>query len=120
MEHSPEETSVATIELLESRLRRVEHILYGSAKNADVWARPVVESLAELERRFASLVSGVRVYAELLKICTCAAGGRPLAHSQADGFPSPQQTGHIRPFSSRRTPACLRHSSTRKPSGRRC
>ncbi|EFX01855.1 nuclear distribution protein [Grosmannia clavigera kw1407] len=68
MENSPEETSVATIALLEARLRRVEHVLYGPPKNADLWARPAVESLAELERQFASLISGVRVYAELLKI----------------------------------------------------
>lgn len=74
------QTSQATLELLEARLRRVEHLLYGgsSAEPGAVpttfTATPTVESLADLERRFASLVSNVRVYAELLKICRYRGG----------------------------------------------
>ncbi|ERS96927.1 hypothetical protein HMPREF1624_06254 [Sporothrix schenckii ATCC 58251] len=68
-----EQTNQATLELLESRVRRVEHLLYGddgnTPKDADsLPAKPAVDTLADLERRFASLVSNVRVYAELLKI----------------------------------------------------
>lgn len=68
MDHSPEETSVATITLLESRLRRIEHVLHGGPRDVQLPAQPTVEALADLERRFHALVSGVRVYAELLKI----------------------------------------------------
>lgn len=68
-----EQTSQATLELLESRVRRVEHLLYGGNTPEDTHAlpaKPTVDALADLERRFSSLVSNVRVYAELLKICT--------------------------------------------------
>lgn len=65
-------TALETISHLEARLLRIEHLLCGPGHDA---AEPpasasAVESLAELERRFASLLSRFRVYAELLKICT--------------------------------------------------
>ena len=70
---SLEATSQATLELLEARLRRAEHLLLGIEPDADTppAVKPAVDGLADLERRFSSLVSNVRVYAELLKICMC-------------------------------------------------
>ncbi|CAK7236212.1 hypothetical protein SCUCBS95973_009531 [Sporothrix curviconia] len=67
---SLEETSQATLELLEARLRRAEHLLFGIEPGHDTQpaVKPAVDGLADLERRFSSLVSNVRVYAELLKI----------------------------------------------------
>ena len=66
-----EQTGQVTIELLEARLRHAEHLLFGVESDHDTQSavKPVVDGLAELERRFSSLVSKVRVYAELLKIC---------------------------------------------------
>ncbi len=69
------ETSEVTLELLESRLRRIEHVLHGSDTAAIAAATgppvspPTVEALADIENRFSGLVSDVRVYAQLLKIC---------------------------------------------------
>src|SRR3569833_1621966 len=69
-----DDTADSTISLLEARLLRIEHLLYGSSALAT--ARPAgtstVESLENLERRFNSLLSRFRVYAELLKVCTSA------------------------------------------------
>ncbi|KJR86114.1 nuclear distribution protein RO10 [Sporothrix schenckii 1099-18] len=86
-----EQTNQATLELLESRVRRVEHLLYGddgnTPKDADsLPAKPAVDTLADLERRFASLVSNVRVYAELLKICK---PDPPTAHRTNDSAAPP-------------------------------
>lgn len=86
MDPSPlDKTTLATLSLLEARLLRVEHLLYGATpaprepptvSGADAGGRPAqarpqsaAASLAELERRFATLLGRVRVYAELLKIC---------------------------------------------------
>lgn len=69
-EQSLDRTTLATISLLEARLLRIEQILHGS--NPASAARPAgdsaVESLANLERRFASLISRFRVYADILKL----------------------------------------------------
>lgn len=71
-EQSLDRTTLATISLLEARLLRIEQILHGS--NAASAPKPAgdsaVESLANLERRFATLVSRFRVYADILKLCT--------------------------------------------------
>jgi hypothetical protein len=70
-EQSLDRTTLATISLLEARLLRIEQILHGS--NSVSATRPAgdsaVESLANLERRFATLVSRFRVYADILKLC---------------------------------------------------
>ncbi|KAB5528963.1 nuclear distribution protein [Coniochaeta sp. 2T2.1] len=62
-------TTLATISLLEARLLRIEHILFGATspptRPADT---PTIATLSDLERRFAHLLSRFRVYAELLKI----------------------------------------------------
>ncbi|KAG8167795.1 hypothetical protein KVR01_003484 [Diaporthe batatas] len=69
-EQSLDRTTLATISLLEARLLRIEQILHGS--NSVSAARPAgdsaVESLANLERRFAALISRFRVYADILKL----------------------------------------------------
>lgn len=63
-------TALSTIALLEARLLRIEHLLYGSSPaRLPGTSTSTVDSLADLERRFSSLISRVRVYAELLKIC---------------------------------------------------
>lgn len=65
-----DETTLSTLSLLESRLLRVEHLLHGQTGS-----QPLAQDeqatlrLANLERRFNGLLSHVRVYADLLKIC---------------------------------------------------
>ncbi|KAK3500504.1 hypothetical protein B0T13DRAFT_224043 [Neurospora crassa] len=66
---SLDKTSLATISLLESRLRRIEHILYGpSDPPTQAPSSSATTSLAQLEHRFNLLIRRFRVYAELLKI----------------------------------------------------
>lgn len=70
-EQSLDRTTLATISLLEARLLRLEQILHGSSPVSAT--RPAggdsaVESLANLERRFATLISRFRVYADILKL----------------------------------------------------
>lgn len=70
-EQSLDRTTLATISLLEARLLRIEQILHGSTSVST--SRPVgdsaTESLTDLERRFATLISRFRVYADILKLC---------------------------------------------------
>ncbi|KAK4227395.1 hypothetical protein QBC38DRAFT_443804 [Podospora fimiseda] len=69
MEETLDKTSLATIELLEARLLRIEHILYGpTAPPSQPPADSAITSLAELEHRFNILIRHFRVYAEILKI----------------------------------------------------
>ncbi|KAF4592368.1 nuclear distribution protein [Ophiocordyceps camponoti-floridani] len=64
-----DQTTISTIELLEARLLRIEHILCGpSASPPFVRPESVTRRMADLERRFSSMVSRIRVYADLLKI----------------------------------------------------
>lgn len=66
------QTALTTISLLEARLLRLEHLLYGPSIPSRPPTTSSLDSLANLERRFAQLLSNVRVYADLLKICTLA------------------------------------------------
>lgn len=70
-EQSLDRTTLATISLLEARLLRVEQILHGSkpVPATSPAGDSAVESLVNLERRFATLVSRFRVYADILKLC---------------------------------------------------
>ncbi|KAL2261987.1 hypothetical protein VTK26DRAFT_2820 [Humicola hyalothermophila] len=69
MDTTLDQTTLATISLLESRLLRIEHILYGpTAPPTEPPSQSAISSLAELEYRFNQLVKHVRVYAEILKI----------------------------------------------------
>jgi hypothetical protein len=70
MDNTLDQTTLATISLLEARLLRIEHILYGpSAPPTEPPAESATTSLAELERRFSQLLRHFRVYSEILKIC---------------------------------------------------
>lgn len=79
MDNTLDKTSLATISLFESRLLRIEHILYGpSAPPRDSLAKklPAEEtpaesattSLADLDHRLGVLLRHFRVYSEILKI----------------------------------------------------
>lgn len=71
MEDSLDQTSLSTISLLESRLLRIEHLLRGSSSpstNAPEDAS-ALQRMGDLEKRFSMLISRIRVYGELLKIC---------------------------------------------------
>ena len=73
-EQTLDQTTLQTISLLEARLLRIEQILYGSTSVPSARATSdddsASESLANLETRFAGLVSRTRVYADILKLCT--------------------------------------------------
>ncbi|ETS73918.1 hypothetical protein PFICI_13784 [Pestalotiopsis fici W106-1] len=62
-----DDATVRTISYLESRLLRLEHLLYGHA-SAVLVKKPAIPSLQQLEHRFEKLRQRVRTYDELLKI----------------------------------------------------
>jgi hypothetical protein len=65
-----DETTLSTLELLESRLLRVEHLLYGQSQSpALAQDRSATDQIGQLERRFSNLLYDFRVYHELMKIC---------------------------------------------------
>ena len=67
MESEIDDTTLSTLSLLETRVLRIEHLLYGHVVQQP--KAPAFKSMADLEHRFEKLLHGVRVYAELLKIC---------------------------------------------------
>jgi hypothetical protein len=70
MDETLDKTTLSTISLLEARLLRVEHLLFGASSSPSrPPAVPAIATLSDLERRFTHLLSRFRVYAELLKIC---------------------------------------------------
>ncbi|KAK1480133.1 nuclear distribution protein [Colletotrichum cuscutae] len=69
MDTSLDKTTLSTISLLESRLLRIEHLLYGpTAPSHSSQTESAVDTLEDLERRFNHLLSRIRVYGELMKI----------------------------------------------------
>ena len=69
--NSIDETTLSTLALLEPRLQRVEHLLHGQTGSPNPRQNePAILQMANLERRFSALLSRVRVYTELLKICS--------------------------------------------------
>lgn len=75
MDDPLDRTTLATISLLESRLLRIEHLLYGTTASpfsSQSQHETAVEKMDALERRFTRMTSQIRVYAELLKICQCS------------------------------------------------
>ncbi|CAN8100515.1 unnamed protein product [Discula destructiva] len=68
--HTLDNTTLTTISLLEARLLRIEQLLYGTTATPP--PQPSTDSalvtLADLERRFAFLISRFRVYADILKL----------------------------------------------------
>ncbi|EGX93512.1 hypothetical protein CCM_04886 [Cordyceps militaris CM01] len=67
MDNPLDQTTLSTISLLESRLLRVEHLLYGSS-TPPAQHESVLRQMAELEKRFSILTSRIRVYGDLVKI----------------------------------------------------
>lgn len=63
-----DETTLQTLSYLESRLLRMEHMLYGHTTPTE--KSQALPDLQQLEHRFAQLVQRTRTYAELLKICS--------------------------------------------------
>ncbi len=110
------QTSLVTISLLEARLLRLEHLLYGQSA---VPSRPAgtsaVDSLADLERRFSSLISRFKVYADLLRICRWQSLSpwqfAKLSGSRTDSGPLLTQTTRTLPSSSRPPPTSRRPRS---------
>lgn len=71
MDNPLDQTTLSTISLLESRLLRIEHLLHGpSASPSSAQGDSARLKLGMLERRFGKLLSQIRVYEELLRICT--------------------------------------------------
>ncbi|KAJ2894995.1 amino acid transporter [Zalerion maritima] len=68
LEATLDETTLSTISLLEARLLRIEHLLYGPTKVKKSGGESTTAVLADLEHRFATLLRNVRIYADLLKI----------------------------------------------------
>ncbi|KAL0937166.1 nuclear distribution protein [Colletotrichum truncatum] len=69
MDSSLDKTTLSTISLLESRLLRIEHLLYGPTAAAPFsHTDSASETLEDLERRFNHLLSRIRVYGEIMKI----------------------------------------------------
>ncbi|KHO00266.1 uncharacterized protein MAM_02189 [Metarhizium album ARSEF 1941] len=70
MDNTLDRTTLATIDLLESRLLRIEHLLYGHAAAVPPIYQEdsAAQKLKDMERRFSMVVSHFRVYGELLKI----------------------------------------------------
>ncbi|KAI1348874.1 hypothetical protein F5Y01DRAFT_204893 [Xylaria sp. FL0043] len=66
MESTIEDTTLSTISLLEVRLLRIEHLLYGSSTTQS--AASAIRGLQDLEHRFSKLLQHIRVYGELLKL----------------------------------------------------
>lgn len=68
-----DETTLSTLSLLESRLLRIEHVIHGhdSPPAPASGEDSALQRMADLERRFGLITSRIRVYGELMKICTC-------------------------------------------------
>ncbi|GJC97676.1 Nuclear distribution protein [Colletotrichum higginsianum IMI 349063] len=80
MDNSLDNTTLSTVSLLESRLLRIEHLLYGpTAASPSSQTESAVDTLQDLERRFNHLLSRIRVYGELMKICTSSAHLMPTS-----------------------------------------
>ncbi|KAI0403836.1 hypothetical protein F4802DRAFT_271781 [Xylaria palmicola] len=66
MESAIDDTTLSTLSLLEGRLLRVEHLLYGGSVPQSTTS--AIRDLQDLEHRFSKLLQHVRVYGELLKL----------------------------------------------------
>ncbi|EQL02476.1 nuclear distribution protein [Ophiocordyceps sinensis CO18] len=70
MDNPLDQTTLSTISLLESRILRLEHLLYGPTASHPPPAQheSVAWRMGDLEKRFSMILSRVRVYGHLLKI----------------------------------------------------
>ncbi|KAI0172607.1 hypothetical protein GGR52DRAFT_591119 [Hypoxylon sp. FL1284] len=66
MDSTLDNTTLSTISLLEARLLRIEHLLFGHSVQQP--KTPAIRSMQDLERRFSTLLQRVRVYGELFKL----------------------------------------------------
>ncbi|KAI3318874.1 hypothetical protein HD806DRAFT_539900 [Xylariaceae sp. AK1471] len=66
MESTLDDTTLSTISLLEGRVLRIEHLLYGHSVPQS--STSAIRGLQELEHRFSKLLQHIRVYGELLKL----------------------------------------------------
>jgi len=71
MDNPLDQTTLSTISLLESRLLRIEHVLHGhtTASHPPEQADSALQRIRQLEKRFSIIITHIRVYGELLKIC---------------------------------------------------
>lgn len=71
MDTSLDVTTITTLELLESRLSQLEQLVYGESPSSLPSSDEIsiARQLDNLDRRFLALVSRVRVYSDLHKIC---------------------------------------------------
>ncbi|KAL2754094.1 hypothetical protein ACRALDRAFT_1075976 [Sodiomyces alcalophilus JCM 7366] len=72
MDSTLDNTTLSTLSLLEARLLRIEHLLYGPSATPSSSQlshdESVAETLETLERRFYALLGRIKVYGELMKI----------------------------------------------------
>lgn len=112
--------TLTTISLLESRLMRLEHLLYGTSAPHHRPCPPsrrdsAVHRLHQLDQRFSALSSRVRVYGELLKICALACAAPPPGPCAAPPPLTRVQTGPAPTCSTRPMRQRLRRSCRRMP-----
>ena len=77
MEAQPDKTAIATIELLEHRLRRIEYILSGDEEAPNVLQQAAAQGkecsinvrISKLEDALSNLSSKSRVIQDLLRLC---------------------------------------------------
>lgn len=71
MGSTADSTFASSLSLLETRLLRIEHLLFGSyPPTADSYHESAADTIESLERRFQALLGKVKVYGELIKLCT--------------------------------------------------
>ncbi|KAF7557495.1 hypothetical protein G7046_g6035 [Stylonectria norvegica] len=69
MTSSMDQTTLSTLNLLESRLLRIEHLLYGQTTAPSLTRdESALQKIDQLEKRFSTLLSRIPVYGGLLKI----------------------------------------------------
>lgn len=122
MDDPLDKTTLATISLLESRLLRIEHLLYGTTASPTSSLNhhdAALEKMDILERRFSNMIAQIRVYAELLKICQFIQpqpAGSLTSKFHLLTSASLAQTSQIRTSSMLRRHLSLPPSSTQKQS----
>lgn len=89
MDNTMDSSTITTLQLLESRLLQLEHMVYGespvSVPTSDEVS--VARQLENLDRRFQALISRVRVYKELHRICK-------LSPQHSRGYHQPSLHAH--------------------------
>jgi hypothetical protein len=90
MDRTLDQTTLETVALLEARLLRVQHMLFGHAELPDAVAPEdsVWERVALLDREFNRMVCHVKAYSALLNICTHGGGEDAPRRLSDHGAPS--------------------------------